>query len=163
MKLIFRDRFFSSGITDIYNEHKELVGQIDLKSAFGSSIDVYGPDGKMVCKGSFPFLSSSWEVTDSEGEELGVVKSRFAFLTKTFVYYAVGRGSFEISSPAFSKEYEITNDKGNLAARFEQVNGWFESGAFMLHNQSEVLNSYELVSVIMGIYAIQKQQGAAAT
>ena len=84
------------------------------------------------------------------------------FLPKKFTYETEGRGLYEIISPAFSKEYDITDESGVLVARFEQVNGWFSSGAFQLNNQSEYLDSYELVAVIMGMHAIQKRQRAAS-
>ncbi|MFE5324657.1 hypothetical protein ACFQ88_39065 [Paenibacillus sp. NPDC056579] len=129
MNLIFRDNFFNSGITEILNEQEEKAGHIDLKSAFGSSIDVYGPNAQLLCRGSFPFFSSKWVVADADGNPLGVLRIRFAFFTKKFTYETEGRGSFEIVSPAFSKEYEISDESG-VVARFEQVNGLFSSGAF---------------------------------
>ncbi|ANE46925.1 hypothetical protein SY83_12280 [Paenibacillus swuensis] len=163
MDLYFRDNFFSSGMTEILNEQEHAVGQVDLKSAFGSAIDVYGPEGQLLCKGSFPFLSGKWEITDVNDERIGVLKGRFSLFTKKFTYETGTRGSYEILSPAFSKEYEVMDESGARITRFEQVNGWFSSGAFLLSNQGEVLDSYELVAVIMGMYAIQKRQQAAAS
>ncbi|SEO83078.1 hypothetical protein SAMN04487895_112143 [Paenibacillus sophorae] len=64
MELYFRDNFFNAGVTEILNGQGESAGQIDLKSAFGSAIDVYGKDGQLLYKGSFPFFSGKWEVTD---------------------------------------------------------------------------------------------------
>jgi uncharacterized protein YxjI len=163
MNLYFRDKFFSAGETEILNDKEENVGHLDLKSTFGSAIDVYGQNGQLLCKGSFPFFSGKWEVTDADGGLLGILRSRFTFFTKKFTYETEGRGSYEIISPAFSKEYEIVDESsGALIARFEQVNGWFSSGAFLLSNQSEQLDTYELVAVIMGMYAIQKRQRNAA-
>ncbi|NOU98855.1 hypothetical protein [Paenibacillus planticolens] len=162
MKLYFRDNFFNAGVTEILNEQEEEIGHLDLKSAFGSAIDVYGPKSELLCKGGFPFFSNRWEVTGANGEELGVLRSRFAFFTKKFTYETERRGSFEIISPAFSKEYEVTDDSGALVAHFEQVNGWFSSGAFRLSNHSQDLDSYELAAVIMGMHAIQKRQRSAA-
>ncbi|WP_173193026.1 hypothetical protein [Paenibacillus alginolyticus] len=49
-----------------------------------------------------------------------MLRSRFAFFTKKFTYETEGRGSYEIISPAFSKEYEISDESGALVARFEQ-------------------------------------------
>lgn len=162
LNLYFRDNFFNAGVTEILDEQEVNVGHLDLKSSFGSAIDVYGQNSQLLCKGSFPIFSGKWEVTDADGGQLGVLRSRFAFFTKKFTYETEGRGSYEIISPAFSKEYEISDESGALVARFEQVNGWFSSGAFLLNNQSEHLDTYELVAVIMGMHAIQKRQSAAA-
>jgi len=161
MKLYFRDNFFNAGMTEILNEREERVGHVDLKSAFGSSIEVYGPDGGPRCQGSFPFFSNKWEVTAADGGTLGVLKSRLTLFSKKYTYNAAGRGSYEIVSPAFSREYEISDGSGTVA-RFEQVNGWFSSGAFLLNNRCDDLDSYELVAVIMGMHAIQKRQRAAS-
>ncbi|RAP77221.1 hypothetical protein [Paenibacillus montanisoli] len=163
MNLYFRDNFFNSGITEIFCEQQENVGHLDLKSAFGSAIEVYGKDSQLICSGGFRFFSGKWEVSGANGEQLGVLRSRLAFFTKKFTYEAEGRGSYEIVSPAFSKEYEISDESGVLVARFEQVNGWFSSGAFVLNNQSAYLDTYELVAVIMGMHAIQKRQRSAAS
>lgn len=157
MKLYFRDNFFSSGETEILNEKNEPVGRIDLKSAFGSSIDVYGQRGNLLCSGSFPFFSNKWEVMRSDGESLGVLRYRLSFFNKKYTYESYKHGSFEITSPAFSREYEITKESGRQVAHFSLVSGWFSSGAYLLDNQSEVLDSYELTAVIMGMNAIQKR------
>ncbi|MDF2653221.1 MAG: hypothetical protein K0Q73_9026 [Paenibacillus sp.] len=162
MNLYFRDNFFNTGVTEILDEQGKNVGHIDLKSSFGSTIEVYGHNGQLLCKGSFPIFSSKWEVTGADGGQLGVLRSRIALFTKKFTYETKGQGSYEIISPVFSKEYEISDDSGALVARFEQVNGWFSSGAFLLNNQSEYLDTYELVAVIMGMHAIQKRQNAGA-
>lgn len=162
MNLYFRDNFFNSGVTEILNEKEEKVGLLDLKSAFRSGIHVYGHNGELLCNGRFPFFSSKWGVTSADGGQLGVLRSRFTFFTKKFTYETEGRGNYEILSPAFSKEYEISDESGALVARFEQMSGWFSSGAFLLNNQSEYLDTYELVAVIMGMHAIQKRQRTAA-
>ncbi|WP_223068213.1 hypothetical protein [Paenibacillus caui] len=161
MNLYFRDNFFSTGVTEILNEQGENVGHLDLKSAFSSAIDVYGQNGQLLCKGHFPFFSGKWEVTGGDGRPLGVLRSRVAFFTKKFTYETQGRGSYEITSPAFSREYEISDESG-IVASFKQVNGWFSSGAFLLNNQCADLNTYELVTVIMGMHQIQKRHQAAA-
>ncbi|AKG34757.1 hypothetical protein [Paenibacillus durus] len=161
MNLYFRDNFFNAGVTEILNEQEENVGHIDLKSAFGSAIDVYGQNGQLLCKGHFPFFSNKWEVTGQGGELLGALRSRFALFTKKFSYETEGRGSYEITSPAFSREYEIS-DESEIIASFRQVNGWFSSGAYLLNNQCDHLDTYELVAVIMGMHAIQKRHRDAA-
>ncbi|MBP1964365.1 hypothetical protein [Paenibacillus aceris] len=161
MNLYFRDNFFSAGRTDILNDKEEKVGHLDLKSAFSSAIDVYGLNSKLLYKGGFPFFSGKWVITDADGGRIGVLRSRFALFTKKFTYETEGRDSYEIVSPAFSKEYEISDESGTRVARFEQINGWFSSGAFTLNNQCSKLDIYELVAVIMGMHAIQKQNAAA--
>ncbi|WNR46214.1 hypothetical protein [Paenibacillus roseipurpureus] len=163
MDLYFRDNFFNAGVTEILNEREDQVGHLDLKSLFGSALDVFGPQGKLVCSGEFPFLSGKWVVSGAGGEELGVLRSRMAFFSKKYTYETDRRGSYEIVSPAFSSEYEILDESENQVAMFEKVNGFFASGAFRLNNQSEMLDTYELVAVIMGVNAIQKRQRSAAT
>ncbi|WP_308635812.1 LURP-one-related/scramblase family protein [Paenibacillus silvisoli] len=163
MNLYFRDNFFNAGTTEILNEQQEQVGHLDLKSSFGSAIEVYGQDARLLFSGSFPFFSGRWEISGANGEQLGVLKSRFAFFKKKFTYETEGRGSYEILSPAFSKEYEIFDESGGLAARFEKINRWFASGAFVLNNHSSQLDTYELVAVIMGMHAIQKRQQASSS
>ncbi|NOU86034.1 hypothetical protein GC102_09630 [Paenibacillus sp. LMG 31460] len=120
MNLYFRDNFFNSGITEILDEQEENVGHLDLKSPFGSAIEVYGQNGQLLCKGSFPIFSSKWEITGADGGQLGVLRSRIAFFTKKFTYETEGRGNYEIISPVFSKEYEISDESGAHVARFEQ-------------------------------------------
>ncbi|GGA46235.1 hypothetical protein [Paenibacillus physcomitrellae] len=155
MNLYFRDNFFNAGETEILNERNERVGYLNLKSAFGSSIEVYG-NGVQVCSGRFPFFSGRWEVQDVHGNTLGKLRSRFTFFSKKYTYETNGRGEYDILSPAFSKEYEVVNDYG-VVARFAKVSGWFSASAYELSNSSELLNDYELVAVIMGVHEIQKR------
>ena len=65
----FSDNFFSAGVTDIYNEEKEIVGQLDLKSAFSTSLVVRNNSGETLVQGRFPFLSNKWIVEDAGGSE----------------------------------------------------------------------------------------------
>ncbi|WNQ10801.1 hypothetical protein MJA45_24800 [Paenibacillus aurantius] len=162
MNLYFRDNFFNTGLTEILNDQEENIGYLDLKSTFRSSVDVYGQSNQLICSGKFPFLSAKWQVINEKGELMGVLRNRLSFLTKKFIYESVERGIYEITSPAFSKKYEICDESGALAAGFEQINGWFSPGAFLLKNDSEYLNSNELIAVIMGMYNIQKRQQVAA-
>ncbi|MFC5448517.1 LURP-one-related/scramblase family protein [Paenibacillus aestuarii] len=162
MQLYFKDRLFSAGITEILNEQEQQVGKIDLKSAFTSAIDVYGADGRMLCKGRFPFFSNRWEVCDADERQLGVLRVRFSFLSKKFTYEAEGRGRYDLVGSFMSREYAIHDESGTELAHFRQVNGMFSSGAFRLDHTSTKLDSYELVAVIMGMYAIQKRQSSAA-
>ncbi|MBB6693416.1 hypothetical protein H7B90_18665 [Cohnella xylanilytica] len=163
MQLYFRDNFFNSGVTEILDASERDAGYLDLKSAFGSSLDVYGPGGELACSGKFGFFSSRWNVTDAEGRELGQLRWRMALFSKKYTYEAYGRGEYDFVSPAFSQEYDVLDSGERSVARFERVSGWFSSGAFRLDNFSEELDSYELVAVIMGVHALQKAASTAAT
>jgi uncharacterized protein YxjI len=160
MNLYFRDNFFNAGFTEILDSQAKNIGHLDLKSSFGSAIDVFGLNDQLLYKGGFPFFSGKWEISNPDGSLVGVLRSRFTMFSKKFTYETEGRGSYDITSPAFSKEYEVSDSSGSLVANFEKVNGWLSSGAFTLRNQSADLDSYELVAVIMGMHAIQKRQDA---
>lgn len=162
MKLYFRDNFFSAGVTEIVDEVHNPAGELNLKSAFNSAVDVYDPDGKLACKGAFRFFSSRWEVRDAREETLGVLRARMSFFRKKFTYDTEGRGSYEITSPAFSREYGVRDSHGRIVAEFQRVNGWFESGAYCLDNRSDRLGDYELVCVIMGMNNLHKSAMTAA-
>lgn len=66
----------------------------------------------MLYHGRFPFMSSKWQISGASGEQVGVLRSRMAFLSKKYTYETDGRGTYEIVSPAFSKEYEVTDESG---------------------------------------------------
>jgi len=161
MELYFKDNFFNAGCTEIVNARQKPAGTLDLKSAFGSSLDVVDADGNMVCSGRFRFMSNKWEVKGADGSLLGVLKHRLSFMSKKFIYESEGRGIYEIFSPAFFKEYSITDERGIAVAQFEKVNGWFESGAYCLRNASERLGSYELIAVVMGVHETNKRMSNA--
>ncbi|MZQ86956.1 hypothetical protein GQF01_33080 [Paenibacillus sp. 5J-6] len=160
MDFYFRDNFFNSGVTEILDDQEKRIGYLDLKSSFGSAIDIYDVNDQLLYKGGFPFFSGKWEISNPDGSLVGVLRSRFMLFAKKFTYETIGRGSYDITSPAFSKEYEVSDSSGALVANFEKVNGWFSSGAFTLRNQCAELDSYELVAVVMGMHAIQKRQDA---
>lgn len=162
MELYFKDNFFNSGISDIMNHDREVVGNMDLKSAFGSSLDVFGYQGQIVCAGRFRLLSNRWIVSDEREGELGVLRRRMSFFEKKYEYDAGNRGVFEITSPAFSKEYSIQNSHGETVASFAKINSWLQTGAFRLLNESKDLDSYELVTVVMGVHEIQKRDRQSA-
>jgi hypothetical protein len=162
LKLFFRDNFFSSGETEVVNEQGEHAGVIDLRSAFSSSLDVYGPDRQAIYCGKFKFLSGKWYVLRGDGTECGTLRARFALFQKRFEY-TNSSGVYEITSPAFAREYEIIDSTGSTVASFQRTNGMFQSGAFVLDNFAERFDSYELIAVIMGIYQIQKAASNAAT
>lgn len=157
MKLIFRDHFFSAGTTEIVDEASQPAGHLDLKSAFGSSLDVYDRDGRLLCGGAFRTFSNKWEITGARGEELGVLRARFSLFEKKFEYDAGGRGVYEIHSPAFSREYSVLDPMGKEVASFGRVSGWFSAGAYALECSTDKLDPYELVAVVMGVHSIQKR------
>jgi uncharacterized protein YxjI len=160
--LYFKDNFFNSGKTEILSGNQEVLGEIDLRSAFGSGLDIYDASGTLMFSGKFPLLSSKWIITNVSEEEVGRVRSRFAFFAKKFEYEAFGRGVFEIKSEAFSREFEVFDESGTIIASFQRVNGWFSVDAYCLDNRSDVLDSFELVAVIMGMHEIQKRHRSAA-
>ncbi|MCP3028491.1 hypothetical protein [Halobacillus sp. A5] len=157
----FSDQFFSAGKTDIYNDAQELVGQLDLKSAFTSSLNVENEKGDVIIEGGFPFFSRKWNVTNAEGKVLGRVKDSFSFFTKRYSY-TTDSETYEIESPAFSKEYTILNEQKTEAATFKKVSGFFQSAAYELRNSSSSLQTEELIAVVMGVNAIEKRNSSNA-
>lgn len=160
--IYFHDNFFSKGITDIFNSEKEKIGSLDLKSAFSSSVDVLDADGKVVVRGKFPFFSGKWLVMDARERELGLLKQRFSLFKKRYEYATDRRGVFQIESEAFSREYVIMDARERVVAEFKKVNGFFQSPAFELVNQSDELGNEELIAVVMGVNMIMKRNAAAA-
>lgn len=158
MELIFRDKFWSAGQTEILDGSGNPAGTMDLGSSFSSKVALYDVRGELMCRGKFQFgLIAKWQVYGRSEQELGCLRSRLSFISKRFEYEAYGRGSYEIISPAFSREYEVTAGNGQLAAEFQRVNGFFSSGAYRLVNHMpHLLDSYELAAVIMGINAIHR-------
>ncbi|MEO3946038.1 hypothetical protein [Gorillibacterium sp. CAU 1737] len=163
MTLFFRDNFFSMGETEILGSAGEAAGRIDLKGAFSSSLDVYDAADRLAYSGRFTLFSGRWTISNCRGEEVGKLRPRFSLSTKRFEYDARQRGVYEIRSPIFSKEYEIFDSSGQTVAHFEKTSGFFSSDAFRLTNSSPQLDDYELVAVVMGLYAIQKHDGAAGS
>lgn len=157
MKLYVRDNFFNSGKTEILDERNHAVGVVDLRSAFGSALDVYGLQGRLLYGGKFPMLSNKWIVSDAGGDECGMLRYRLSFLSKRYEYESYGRGVYEITAEAFSRDYEIRNSQGALAATFRKVDGWFEAAAYCLENLTDEVSSYEWIAVIFGMNEIQKR------
>ncbi|KHE71531.1 hypothetical protein [Halobacillus sp. BBL2006] len=157
----FSDNFFSSGRTDIYNGQKEMVGALNLKSAFSSSVDVENAQGEIVVQGSFPIFSNKWNIQRRGGEELGRVKTSFSFFTKRY-RYETGSQSLEIESPALSKDYTMVDKNGSEVATFRKVSGVFQSAAYELQNHTGSLMTEELISVVMGVNAIEKRRRSSA-
>ncbi|KIL51047.1 hypothetical protein [Jeotgalibacillus campisalis] len=158
----FSDQFFSAGRKDIWNESKEKIGVLDLKSAFTSGVNVENAEGELMVEGGFPFLSGKWLVKQRDGTELGEVKGNFSWFSKSYRYTA-DRGHFEIESPAFSREYRMVDENGEEAATFKKVNGFFQAPAYELVNKSTILLTDELIAVVMGVNAIEKRRKAAAS
>ncbi|WP_141604025.1 hypothetical protein [Terrilactibacillus laevilacticus] len=155
--LYFSDNFFSAGRTDIFNESKETVGILDLKSAFSSGVNVLNPEGEILTSGKFPFMGIKWRIYDDLGEEIGALKGRFAFFSKKYEYDAYGRGIFQVEAEAFSKQYVILKEQ-SVVAEFNKISGFFSSPAYQLKNLTDDLLSEELVAVVMGINAIEKRR-----
>ncbi|SEG64115.1 hypothetical protein [Paenibacillus sp. UNC499MF] len=131
MELYFKENFFSSGKSPILEASGLPAGTLDMKHMLSSSLSVLDTGGRKVCSGSFRLLSlgRKWEITDNQGNMLGVLRPRFTLLAKKYEYDAGRRGLFDIESPLLSKHYTIRDASGALAAEFRQVNGWLQSGA----------------------------------
>jgi hypothetical protein len=157
----FSDQFFSHGRTEILNESQERVGELDLKSAFTSSMSVENDRGEVLVTGSFPFLSGKWVIKKADETEIGRVAASFSLFTKRY-YYQNDHERFEIESPAFSREYTVLNETKEEVATFKKVNGIFQAGAFELKNLSGSLLTEELIAVVMGVNEIEKRRRNAA-
>jgi len=157
MNLYFRDNFFSEGKTAILNRSNDQVGEVELTGAAGSALYVFGPDGRKLYGGKFPKWSSKWIVTDGDGVERGILIDRSPILSKRYEYERYGDGVYEITSPTFSREYEVRDEKGYRVAYFERVNGWFEAYAYRLTAYAADIDEYEWVAVVLGMNEIQKR------
>ena len=160
--LYFLDQFFSSGQKDIYTSDEHIVGKLDLKSAFTSTIDVLDLKGNILISGKFPLFSNRWIITNQEGNELGFVRARFSFFAKKYEYTAHERGIFRIDSETFSQRYEILNEKGKKVGQFKKVNSVLSSPGYELSQASKEIEIEEMIAVVMGVNAIQKRSHAAA-
>lgn len=161
MELYFRDNFFNAGRTDIVNARREPAGTLDLKSAFGSSLDVLDLKRESCLQRKVPVHVNQMGGDGGGRKPAGRAETPSQFHVEKFIYESEGRGIYEIFSPAFFKEYSITDERGLAVAQFEKVNGWFESGAFCLRNESERLGSYELIAVVMGVHETNKRMSNA--
>ncbi|MFB5661967.1 hypothetical protein [Alteribacillus sp. HJP-4] len=159
-QLFFTDNFFSAGLTEIFNGHKEYVGKLDLKGAFSASIQVLDKEENVLVKGEFPFFSNKWSVLDSDGGKIGEVKAKFALFQKKYEYIAVDRGVYAIESEAFSRDFRMIDQQKQEAASFTKTSSFFESPAYRLNNYSDDLENEELVAVVMGVNMIMKRQNS---
>ncbi|MBA2177021.1 hypothetical protein H0266_19285 [Halobacillus locisalis] len=105
---------------------------------------------------AFPFLLGKWMIWDSKGKVMGELKANFSLFTKKYTY-KTNTTTYPIDSPAFSGEYTIYNEKETVVATFKKVNGVFQASAYELYNQSETLLTEELIAVVMGINANEKE------
>lgn len=154
--LYFSDNFFSAGLTDIYNEKQEIVGQLNLKSIFSSSLEVLNESHEPVATGRFAFFTNRWIVEDGHGRELGILRPRFSFFSKRYEYRSHEHGTFRIHSEAFSRHYEIFNEKKEKVAEFDKISGIFSAPAFRLQNWAPIRNE-EWIAVVMGVSMIQRR------
>lgn len=161
--VFFSDNFFSAGRTDILNDQKEKIGEIDLKSAFSSSIDVLDLNGVIVVNGKFPVFGNRWKIYNQSNREIGEVKVKFTFLAQKYEYQVYGGKAFTIQAEPFSRKYEIFNDHQELIAKFAKVSGFFSAAAFQLSSFTEEISVEELVAVVMGVNAIQKRRNSSAS
>ncbi|MDQ0269451.1 hypothetical protein [Cytobacillus purgationiresistens] len=164
--IYFQDNFFSSGLTDIHNKDYIKVGLLDLKTAFSRKVSVLDLESKETMKGMFlHFLSRKWRVVDPHGTEQGLVQQKLFTFSKAFDYHKANGQHYRIESPIFSREYTIYDDTDQIIARFYRVSSFLSVPAFKLENHSNSLNTAELIIVIMGVNAIQKNNnnGAASS
>lgn len=158
-EIYFSDNFFSAGTTDIFDKNEYKIGQLDLKSAFTSSVDVMDPSGSVRLHAAFPMFSRRWILKNKEDGRIGELRSTFSFFAKRFEYNAVGRGVYQVESEAFSHEFTITEERGNnKIAIFAKISGFMEAPAYKLVNYSEVLSNDELIAVVMGVRMILKKR-----
>jgi len=155
--IYFKDNFFSNGLTPIFNNNKEQIGQLDLKSAFTSSLEVQNVEGRVVVRGSFPFMSRKWIVTGEDNSEKGFLKQKITLFSKKFEYVSDQRGMLLIESGAFSQEYTMVNQNEEKVAEFKKISGFFESPVFQLMNDSETIDNEEMIAVVMGVSMIIKR------
>lgn len=159
--LYFSDTFFSAGKTDILNEAQEKFGVLDLKSTFTSGVDVLDEKGNVVISGKFPFMRNKWFVTDHSGQEIGMLKGKFALLAKKYEYSAHNRGVYLIDSEPFSRSYSIYEDE-DLVGTFKRINGIFSTPKYQLSTTTNKVSKSEWVAVVMGVNAIEQRKKSAA-
>ncbi|RLQ93087.1 hypothetical protein [Falsibacillus albus] len=160
--LIFKENFFAAGISEIFNIQGEKVGSLDLKSAFSSGVDIVDENEALLVGGRIKFFSNKWGIVNDGGDEIGCLSEVFSFFSKRYEYEAFNRGKFSIESDAFLKEYRMIDEYGQKMAHFERTNGFFESAAFRLTNQSDVISSMEMVLVVLGVHWLKRRKDGGA-
>lgn len=159
--LYVSNTFFSTGKTDIVNETQEKVGVLDTKSTFTSAVDVLDENEHLVISAKFPFMRNKWFVTDYSGQEIGILKGKFAVLAKKYEYTAHNRGVYLIDSEPFSRSYSIY-EKEELIGTFKRINGIFSTSKYQLSTSNNKISNFEWVAVVMGIQAIEQRKKSAA-
>lgn len=160
-KIYIEDNFFSSGKTVIKNSRNERIGDLDLKTAFSTSITVYDIHNNELAEGKFKrLLSSNW-VVSSSGEILGTLKANWFSFAKKFTYSTQRGHQYTITSPVLSKSFTILDEQYQDVATFTRVNSFFSSPAYELTNFTDQLSTEEFIVVVMGINAMEKNQTAA--
>ncbi|WP_121640974.1 hypothetical protein [Virgibacillus sp. Bac330] len=163
-KIYIEDNFFSSGKTSIKNSRNERIGDLDLKTAFSTSITVYDIHNRELAAGKFKhFFSSNWLVSSS-GEIQGTLKANWFSFAKKYTYTTHNRGhQYTITSPVLSKSFTIMDERYQDVATFTRVNSFFSSPAYELTNLTDQLSTEEFIVVVMGINAMEKNRTAATS
>ncbi|WP_141433936.1 hypothetical protein [Bacillus sp. 03113] len=156
--LYFSDNFFSAGRTEIFNDSKEKVGELDLSGILTSGIEVIDLEGNVKVSGKFPFFGLGWKIYNNQGTEIGILKGKFSFFSKKYEYHAYDREVFQIKSEAFSKQYMIYKNETEVVAKFDRISGFFSSPAYQLVHNEDDPSSEELIAVVMGVNAIEKRR-----
>lgn len=160
--LYFSDNFFSTGKKDIFTKDKEIVGELNMKSAFTSTIDILDIKGNHLINGKFPLFSNRWTITNQKQEELGFLRSRFSFFAKKYEYTAQDRGIYKIETEVMFNKYEIVDQTGSRIGQFSIIKNFFMAPAYELIQFKEDLEINEMIAIITGINAIQKRSHSAS-
>ncbi|MGX4671014.1 hypothetical protein JNUCC74_17840 [Cerasibacillus sp. JNUCC 74] len=162
-KVYITDNFFSSGYTDIKNEQNEKIGYLDLKSVFSSGVTVYDQHTTKLAEGRFKgFFSSQWIVMNANGVMLGTLKTSWFSFSKKYTYTTSNGDLYNIHSPAFSREFTISDEQNHEIASFRRNNSFFSSSAYELLNHTDKLTMEEFIIIVMGVNAIEKNKQASA-
>ncbi|WP_077298439.1 hypothetical protein [Virgibacillus pantothenticus] len=164
-KIYIEDNFFSAGRTAIRNHQNEKIGDLDLKTAFSSSINVYDSQGTRLAEGKFKsFFSSQWVVIDATAEIIGTLKANWFSFKKEYTYTVKNGHEYTITSPVFSKTFTMTDEQEReIVASFTRVSNFFSSPAYELINHTDRLSMEEFIVVVMGVNAIEKSKAAASS
>ncbi|MEC5423894.1 hypothetical protein QGM71_10370 [Virgibacillus sp. C22-A2] len=157
------DNFFSAGKTVIKDQNNQNVGFLDLRSAFSSAVSLYDLEESLLASGQFKTFSNQWIVSDKNEDLLGTLKTSWFSFSKKYTYTTSHRGIYTISSPAFSRDFSISDEKSDEVATFKRTNHFFSSRAYEVNNFAGQMTTEELIVVVMGVNALEKRkQGAAA-
>ncbi|KYG28129.1 hypothetical protein [Alkalihalobacillus trypoxylicola] len=162
--IYIKDNFFSTGVTDIYDQNQNVVGSLDLKSIFLTKVSVLNAEGIEIIQGRFQSaFSNKWLVLNAEEKQLGRLQTPFFTMKKKYSYLSANGKEYRIHSLAFSKDYQVTDmASGQVVADFKRVSSYFLTAAYELQNHSNNISTEELIGVVMGVNAIQKRKAAAS-